>query len=504
MRRGRVHTSSFLILTILGEYLMRSTVHYLYAFIILVLYGGQVCPFVDALDIKMWAAELAVVLGGLGYIRYRREKTIAVSSSITLVQRQFYFDILLLLAGGVGVTLFNTWMYRFPIESGLKVFIGFAIFSFYISVDLALEKEREVIHWVKTGVNTISLSKKFMPLTRKFSIVAAVTAFSTIIVLFLVFSKDLDWLLTLKVSDIPAARGIVLGEVTFVVLVLLSLIFNLIYSYTKNLKIFISNENGALKDVTRGKLDSHVPVGSQDEFGVMADYTNQMIERLKERTVELLRTQDVAIFSLASLAEIRDPETGAHIMRTQRYVKVLAEYLAKQGEEELTPQVVELLFKSAPLHDIGKVGIPDHILLKPGRLNAEEFEIMKKHAIYGWDSLCKSEKILGSNSFLKYAKEISKYHHEKWDGSGYPTGLKGEEIPLSARLMALADVYDALISKRVYKEAFSHEKARTIILEGNGKHFDPNVVSAFCEMEEQFITIAAEYGDEVDPYENKE
>ena len=157
---------------------------------------------------------------------------------------------------------------------------------------------------------------------------------------------------------------------------------------------------------------------------------------------------------------------------------------------------MDLLYKSAPLHDVGKVGIPDSILLKPGKLTDEEFMIMKTHAQLGADSLAVAEARLGSNSFLRYARGIAASHHEKWDGSGYPQGLKGDAIPLSARLMALADVYDALISKRVYKPAFDHDKAKSIILDGEGSHFDPRVVAAFISCEGEFTEIAAEYKDD--------
>ncbi|EHA1125374.1 HD domain-containing protein, partial [Vibrio navarrensis] len=175
----------------------------------------------------------------------------------------------------------------------------------------------------------------------------------------------------------------------------------------------------------------------------------------------------------------------------------LATFLAQSPQHQslLTAKYIDLLYKSAPLHDVGKVGIPDSVLLKPGKLTDEEFAIMKGHPQIGADALSIAEKRMGSSSFLRVAKEISLTHHEKWDGSGYPNQLSGEEIPLSGRLMALADVYDALISKRVYKPAFSHEKAREIILEGRGKHFDPQVVDAFLAVEQDFCAIAARYKD---------
>src|SRR3569833_3117022 len=173
---------------------------------------------------------------------------------------------------------------------------------------------------------------------------------------------------------------------------------------------------------------------------------------------QLQNARQVTIESMASVAETRDPETGAHIKRTQHYVKAIAEELRRSGlhAETLTDEYIDLLFLSAPLHDIGKVGVPDHILLKPDRLTPDEFEIMKQHAEFGRKIILSSSKNIEGNNFLALAGEIAASHHEKWDGSGYPLGLAGEAVPLSGRIMATADVYDALISRRCYKEPFSH------------------------------------------------
>jgi len=229
------------------------------------------------------------------------------------------------------------------------------------------------------------------------------------------------------------------------------------------------------------------------------------LERLvQKRTEELNQTQDATIEAIASLAEYRDPETGGHIRRTQTYVKTLAEYLKDHSNfsDFLNDESILMLYKSAPLHDIGKVGVPDHILLKPGSLTEEEFEEMKKHAIYGRDTLLSAEARLGGNSFLSIARQLTESHHEKWDGSGYPYGLKGGAIPIPGRLMALADVYDALISKRVYKEPFSHEKAIEIICDGKGTHFDPDIVDAFLACSQTFREIAIEFSDYMEEREN--
>jgi len=218
---------------------------------------------------------------------------------------------------------------------------------------------------------------------------------------------------------------------------------------------------------------------------------------VRKRTEELERTQDVIISSLGMLAEYRDPETGGHIKRTRNYIRILAEHLQSNSKygDFLKNEVVELLFKSAPLHDVGKVGIQDSILLKPGKLTEDEFTEMKKHTTYGKEVLAAAHKELGGDGFLKFAEEIAYTHQEKWDGSGYPRGLKGEEIPFTGRLMAVADVYDALISKRPYKPSFPHEKAKRIILEGKGTHFDPVIVDAFMELEDEFRQIAYKFAD---------
>ena len=220
-------------------------------------------------------------------------------------------------------------------------------------------------------------------------------------------------------------------------------------------------------------------------------------QRTRERTRELAMVQEATIESMSSLTETRDPDTGGHIKRTQNYLRLLADNLRHQHTFStfLNNETIDLLWKSAPLHDIGKVGVSDKILLKPGRLTDQEFEEMKLHTVYGRDAILAAERKLGSASFLRYAREIAYTHHERWDGSGYPEGLKGDQIPLAGRLMALVDTYDALTSKRVYKSEFPHEKAVEIILDEKGSHFDPTVVDAFLEVRESFRQISLRYAD---------
>jgi putative two-component system response regulator len=244
------------------------------------------------------------------------------------------------------------------------------------------------------------------------------------------------------------------------------------------------------------RIKAHLAIKASTDF--LRDNQAFLQMEVERRTREVVAIRNVTIFAMASLAETRDQETGNHIRRTQYYVKVLAEHL-KDHERfawYLNDINIDMLFRSAPLHDIGKVGIPDRILLKPGRFTPDEFEIMKAHTTLGRDAITHAEQALGAHvDFLEMAKEIAYSHQEKWDGSGYPQGLKGDGIPISARLMAVADVYDALISKRVYKDGMSHEKAMTIMIEGRGTHFDADILDAFVAIADEFVSIAKQFAD---------
>jgi putative two-component system response regulator len=212
--------------------------------------------------------------------------------------------------------------------------------------------------------------------------------------------------------------------------------------------------------------------------------------RVAERILSI-ETRDVTIFALARLAESRDTETGQHLERVQNYCRLLADQLWRSGRypNEMDAGFVKLIYDTSPLHDIGKVAIPDCVLLKPGRLSDDEFAIMKTHATAGAQTLEMAARKYPEAQYLRMAREIAESHHEKWNGTGYPNGLKAEQIPLSGRIVALADVYDALVSKRVYKNSFTHMTARAIIIEGKGTHFDPAVVDAFIAVEAQFVEV---------------
>ena len=244
------------------------------------------------------------------------------------------------------------------------------------------------------------------------------------------------------------------------------------------------------------RIQNHLALKRAADF--LRDKADYLEKEVQNRTREIAALQEVTVQVVTSLAETRDQETGKHIRRTQLYVKALAEKLQNHPRfaASLGATEIDAIYKSAPLHDIGKVGIPDRILLKPGKLTEEEFEIMKTHTTLGYEAIVHTEQELGVNvGFLRYAKEIALSHQEKWDGSGYPQGLSGDAIPVSARLMAIADVYDALISRRVYKEPYPHDRAIAILKEGRGSHFDPDVLDAFLAVETEVLGIALKYAD---------
>jgi putative two-component system response regulator len=238
---------------------------------------------------------------------------------------------------------------------------------------------------------------------------------------------------------------------------------------------------GTIQDITEMKQ-------AEEE---LEEYSRHLEIKVEEKVKEISASQMATIYALVKLSESRDDDTGVHIERTAGFCRLLAEQARSipRYAALMDDTFIETIFKASPLHDIGKVGIPDRILLKPGKLTGEEFEIMKTHVRIGYETLAKVGAQYQQNTFIKMGLDIVLYHHEKWNGSGYQAGLSGEQIPLSARIMAVADVYDALRSKRVYKEAFSHEKSVEIIAEGRGSHFDPLLIDLFLEHHEAFQSL---------------
>lgn len=239
----------------------------------------------------------------------------------------------------------------------------------------------------------------------------------------------------------------------------------------------------------RARVENHLRLARlQNE---LKEYNRHLEEKVVEQVNEISDSQMATILALAKLAEYRDEDTGQHIERIQYFCRLLVERMAESPKYQnlISPMFIENIINASPLHDIGKVGIPDHILLKPGRLNQDEFEVMKTHTVIGFDLLQVVKDRYTKNSFINTGIEISRSHHEKWDGTGYPDGLKGEAIPLSARILAVADVYDALRSKRPYKMGFDHETSCRIILDGVGEQFDPDVIEVFNDLKDRFDRI---------------
>ncbi|SHL81801.1 HD-GYP domain-containing protein, partial [Fibrobacter sp. UWH4] len=259
-------------------------------------------------------------------------------------------------------------------------------------------------------------------------------------------------------------------------------------------KVNLEKIRNAADRVVDLKISSFDEIGNlYDSLSSMASDTYNFIARVQGQAERIRKMQEVIIMEFAEVVEARDKSTGNHIKKTAAYVEALAEQLKKEGKfaDVLTDDFVQKLKRAAPLHDIGKIAVSDLILNKPGKLTDEEFAIMKSHTTEGWKILMKMVKDAGDTIDAEYLNEsidMAHYHHEKWDGSGYPTGIKGEEIPLSARIMAVADVFDALVAERVYKKPFTYEKAMAIITEGAGKHFDPTIVETFTHISEKLYS----------------
>ena len=286
------------------------------------------------------------------------------------------------------------------------------------------------------------------------------------------YTRDIPVIfLTAKTQEADEAKGFALGAVDYI---------------TKPIS----------PPILLARVQTHLALQQAREY---LSHQNELLEeQVMERTHRLDNLQNAILVALGSLAETRDGDTGAHVKRTQSYVRELAMALREHPKfrEILTPSYIDMVYKTASLHDIGKVGVRDSILLKPGPLTSEEFEEMKKHTTFGRNAIMAAERSLDTpETFLIVAREIAYSHHECWDGSGYPEGLKGDEIPISARLMAIADVYDAITSKRSYKEAISHTEAVQIIAKEKGTHFDPDLVDAFMNIHSDFERIALENSD---------
>ncbi|MFW7525235.1 HD domain-containing phosphohydrolase [Vibrio ostreicida] len=456
-------------------------------------YGGRVCPFLETLTTQAIVFHVSVAFAVLFIFRHYLLR----HHSLVAEQKLARLDTTLFFMASLPLAFFYNLQYEFPIDSNLKILFGLTLFGFFTGLILQLSSKLASFGQLSTTQqNRFELSGERQSMVKQMISMIALLLISLTAMLSMVAVKDIYWLEHHPEQLLDGSGTLsVIKEFIYIAVVLGGYVCAILMLWTKLMRKVLLSQEQSLLSVTQGNTSHRLSIFEHDELGSMANLTNQMLDHLELSQNEVKTTRDVAIVSLSALAESRDNETGAHILRTQEYVRALATYLSQfeQHQPLLSPQYIELLYKSAPLHDVGKVGIPDHILLKPGKLTEPEFEIMKTHPHIGAKALSTAEAQLGSNSFLQLAKEIALTHHEKWDGSGYPKGLSGEDIPLSGRLMALADVYDALISERVYKKAFSHDKAKSIILQGRGTHFDPALIDAFLAIEQEFVDIADRY-----------
>lgn len=477
----------------------RAAIHYGLLLMIYALYGYQVCPFLDQLSIAQLLGPVAVMLVIQWGLRQLGKMHLADLEISTRLRRLSALELGLFALSGTILAFFNLFVHGFPLDSGGKILVLFLFGGFYISLDLALEREYRLGQSLAGKGADFPLSLRYWSVQKKFALFSIANLVILAAVSLLLVYKDLHWIAQSN-PDLTMAQIVIMVELTFVVGVIGAYIARVIRQYSRNLDAVLQAENQGLRRVADGNLQAQIPVTTNDEFGHMAELTNQMIGQLRNSRDQLERTQDVTMMGLISLAAKRDNETGLHLKRTQTYVAMLARTLRRMKPDlasQLTDETIDLLYKSAPLHDIGKVGVPDHILKKPGKLDDEEFAIMKTHAQIGADALAEAEAALGGCSFLSMAREIAATHHEKWDGSGYPNGLEGENIPLSGRLMAVADVYDALRSPRVYKPGFSHSKAMAIIVEGKGQHFDPDLVDVLISIEKDVEQLSEDMADKI-------
>ena len=468
---------------------------YLLAAILFGSYGGKVCPFLASLTVTEVFVHVAITFSALFLVRHYLLSTHSLNQQI----KQIKLDTICFFIASLPLAVYYNVIYDFGLDSNAKIVLGMALFGFFTGAILQLSaKLTQMGEMERSDHFDYQLSGEKSSIINQMIWLVALLLIILTAALSMVMVKDIFWLKHNPELVMDGSGQIsVFKEFIYIATLITGYAVAIMYLWGKVIRRVLLSQECALRRVSDGNTHTRLPIFAYDEFGSTAALTNTMLDNLEIAKNEVKTTRDVAIVSLSALAESRDNETGAHILRTQEYVRVLAENLSETAAyaDLLTPNYIELLYKSAPLHDVGKVGIPDNILLKPGKLTDDEFVIMKGHAQIGADALSIAEKQLGSCSFLEVAKEIALSHHEKWDGSGYPNQLMGEKIPLSGRLMALADVYDALISKRVYKPAFSHEKAKGIIVDGMGSHFDPAVVNAFLAIENKFIEIAANFQD---------
>lgn len=468
----------------------RSAVHHVLFSIFVTIYGYSVCNFINGLEFSVWAATLLPVLIGQWVLRSMVAERVLKLPPAVRPRLAFWGELSVFVAGGAVVGVANTVFHGFPAGSGLKAMLGFVTIGIFAGVDQAFVQTRIRFH--EGGMPSFP-GKPRSPFAVRLGLsFGLVTALVIGVISLLVLRGIEDG----TVQEAQGFRRLAI-EFAFVFAVIFCYVANSARGAEKLLAKAISEQVQTLGEAREGRARRRAVIGTQDEIGFVSAEINHLLDELDKAHEMTTRTNDAIMKALIGLAGARDNETGDHLQRTQRYVGILCSQLAQHPEHApvLTPPAIADIVSAAPLHDIGKVAVPDAILRKPGRLTREEYEEMKTHVRHGLAVIDKVIADVGVTPYLAAARDVIAGHHEHWNGAGYPFGQKGADIPLAGRVMALADVYDALRSERVYKPAMSHAEARQILIDGAGTQFDPLVVAAFLVVEPQFERIAAGFAD---------
>lgn len=464
-----------------------SAAHHGLAAVFVTLYGYHVCNIISGLDLLVWSLTLVPVILAQWVLRCLVASVAPSAIPVDAPAGAFSLELLVFALGGGLIGIINAKVHGVPIMNGVKVALSFLALGLFAAFEQAILSVR---HRLSHGGLPDTVE------TVRFSLAAR-----------------LAWLLAAMIALVVAISGALMlrlldepgPDTGRALAVELAVLFVSFFAYVSYLvmrarsvfALVISEQLAALDQVELGGAFGRARVGMRDELGMVSTRINRMLNALHASERQRAKSNAAMLRGLIGLAGARDNETGQHLARTQSYIELLAAKLAKNPRfaTAVTPDFIMLLVAAAPLHDIGKVAISDAILLKPGKLTDEEFAVMQTHVMEGVRVIDAIIAEAGETPFIVVAREIVAGHHEKFDGSGYPCGLKADDIPLSARLMAVADVYDALRTQRVYKSAVDRDTARQMIIHGAGKHFDPDIVAAFLLVEPEMARLAETMAD---------
>jgi HD-GYP domain-containing protein (c-di-GMP phosphodiesterase class II) len=475
-----------------AEGAVRSAIHHGIAGAMLSVYGYHVCNFINGLAVASWVVSLLPILFAQWAARTALAHYHVSALPVALrPRRAFAIELAAFAAGGALLGGMNVIVHGFPAGSGVKMMLGFVAVGLFAGADAAIA--RSLARFEDGGVDVAALRSR-LPFALRVGILTA---------LVMSLLTAISALLVMRAFEEMSAGGAanfkrVVVELLFVLCVFVVYAFNLVRGLGGLIGRALREQIDTLQASHAAISARRAVVATTDEFGLITREINALLDALDASNRAAARANETTIRGLVSLAGTRDDETGSHLRRTQRYVELIARSLASDPAlaSSLSDETIHLLRAAAPLHDIGKVGIPDRVLRKPGRLTDEEFALMRTHVVLGLNVVDGIIAEVGRTPFLEIARDVIAGHHERWDGRGYPAGLRGNDIPLAGRIMAAADVYDALRSARVYKPAMSRVEARQVIVDGAGGHFDPRAVAAFLMVEPEIARTADELADE--------